>query len=107
MIAPFLVQLGQTVKFSLEIIHRRIRLFLGAGIKCQICRRFSGISRFCGGSRAVAALAFLHVRLLDFRFFQDRILLQFLFYQCLELQRGRLEQRQRLLELRCQHQRLR
>jgi hypothetical protein len=40
-------------------------------------------------------------------FFEDGILLEFLLDERLEFERGGLQQRQRLLELRRQHQRLR
>ena len=43
----------------------------------------------------------------DGGFLQNGILLQFLLDQRLQFERGRLQQRQRLLQLRRQHQRLR
>ena len=65
------------------------------------CSAGASVSLRVGG-RLVGQLGF---RRRDF--FQHGILLQFLLDQRLQFQRRRLEQRQRLLELRRQHQRLR
>ena len=78
-----------------------------AGSKVQIGRRLGRIGRL-GRRRLPRRSLGLSIRLRPrYDLLQHRILLQFLFDQRLEFQRGRLQKRQRLLELRRQHQRLR
>ena len=59
------------------------------------------ISALWGKLVPFVLLALFHV--LDGHFFEDGVLLQFLFDQGFQLERGRLQERQRLLELRRQH----
>ena len=106
MIAPFLVQLHEFVEFRLKIVHGCFRTFFRHGIKHHLFRRFGGTGRF----GHFIGIAFRLVAQVDFfrrHFFQHGILLQFLFDERLEFEGGCLQQRQRLLELRRQHQRLR
>ena len=106
MIAPFLVELHQALKLRLKVIHRLAGALLGGGIKVQIRGRFGRISRV-GRLLGLATVFLLLIRFRRGRFFQHRILLQLLFDQRFEFQRGRLQEGQRLLQLRRQHQRLR
>ena len=106
MVAPFLVQLHELVEFRLKIVHGRFSTFFRHGIQRHIFRRSGGV----GGFGHFIGIAFRLVAQVDFlrrHFFQHRILLQFLFDERLEFEGRRLQQRQRLLELRREHQRLR
>ena len=103
MIAPFLVQLHEFFEFRLKIVRGRFRTFFRAGIKRRIFRGFRGFGHFIG-------IVLRFVVQIGFRlghFLEHGILLQLLFDERLEFEGRRLEQRQRLLELRRQHQRLR
>ena len=107
MVAPFLIQLHQLVKFRLKIIHRRIaasfpwrrvkiRSSGGSARSATSGASLSSASDVLGSSTSGAV-----------NLFQHGVLLQLLLHQRLKFQRGRLQQGQRLLELRRQHQRLR
>ena len=108
MVAPFLVQLHELFKFSLEIVRRRVGIFFRIGIGA-IIRRI--LSAFGGVGRRGRVARFAHVfhrfvRQFQFRrrdFLEDRVLLKLLFDESFEFKGRRLQQRQRLLELRRKH----
>ena len=106
-VAPFLVELHQALELRLEVVHRLAGALFGGGVKVQIRGRFGRVSRFGGGCLASCPSFVLQLRLRRGGLLQHRVLLQFLFDQGLEFQRGRLQEGERLLQLRCQHQRLR
>ena len=105
MVAPFLIELRQPLEFRFERIHRPLCVLAGAGIEIRVRRQLTGFAGFAGGFKLPI------VRLRGFSFgrrnlFQDRVLLQFLLDQRLEIQHGRLQEGKRLLQLRRQHLRL-
>ena len=104
MIAPFLIQLDQALELRLEIIDRFVARFFCRRVERQVSGRFGRVGGL--GSGCVAGFLFLLIEVIGGRFFQDRVLLQFLLDQSFKLQRWRLQKRQRLLQLRCKHQRL-
>ena len=104
MVAPVLVHLRELIELGLKIIHRFLAVLLGGGVELHVVRRFAGVG---GDDRLGLRAAFgLGLLLLEFTgggFFEQRVLLHLLLDERLQFQRRRLEQRQRLLELRSQH----
>ena len=106
MIAPLLVKLHQALELRLEVIHRFPGALLGSRIKFKVGGRFRWVSRLFR-LRFLPIVFRLRVRFRGRRLLQHRVLLQFLFNEGLQLQRGGLQEGERLLQLRCQHHRLR
>ena len=108
-VAPFLVELHELVEFLLKFVRRRGLGFLKIRLAGHFIGAFGGVE--LGGGVAVVADLFdrffrqFHIRALDF--FEDGILLEFLFDERLEFEHRCLQQRQRLLELRREHHGLR
>ncbi len=109
MIAPFLVQLHELVELRLKIIHGF------GGVPFSSCRNQISHRPAVRRDRALAAVS-LVVADRIFRAFpcprqstssSTGFCCKFLFDERLEFERRRLQQRQRLLQLRRQHQRLR
>ena len=96
----------QTFELRLKIIHRLAVVLLARRIKRQVCRRLGRVGR-AGGFLGLAVFLLLQRRLRQRRFLQHGILLKFLLHHRLQFKRGRLQQRQRLLQLRGQHLRQR
>ena len=101
-IAPFLVELRQALELRLKIVHRRVAVLFCGRIKGHVRRRFRRVGH---GSRFLVFATFLLLKrhLGRRRFLQHGILLQLLLHHRLQFQRGRLQQRQRLLQLRSEH----
>jgi hypothetical protein len=97
MVAPFLVQLHELVKFRLKVVRRVVRLRL-----FQISRSAGGSASSAGSGVAASSLVsptsstgfFAQLNFRAFDFFEDGILLELLFDERLEFERGRLQQRQ-------------
>ena len=89
MIAPFLIELDQFLKFRLKIVDRFVALLLRCGVKSEIGRRLTGIKGIEGFLVCAGFLVFL-AGFFDGDFFQDGILLEFLFHERLELKVRRL-----------------
>jgi len=101
MVSPLLVQLRQFFKFCLKIVDRfSIRLF-GRRIEGNVRGRLSRIGSVTVRFAADGLLLMVHID--RCKFLQHWILLKLLLNKRLQLERRRLKQRQRLLELRSKH----
>src|SRR6185437_15962727 len=109
MIPPLLIELNEFFEFSLEIVNRGVRIFrfFSRRVKIQVGRGFRGVGRGFGRSLAIGTDALLQVGFGRGSFLEDGVLLQFLLNQRFEFEGGSLKQRERLLELGRQYQRLR
>ncbi len=108
MVPPLLVRLHQPLELHLKIVHRRVaRLFRGR-IELHVRRRLRQVRRLGRGIVLAAVLdTVVQLHFGGGDFLQQRILRQLLFHQRLQFQRRRLQQGQRLLQLRRQHLRQR
>ena len=79
MVAPFLVELGQPLQFSLKIIYRRVAVLFRRRIEVHVRRRLGQV-RWSGCRGFVCVPGFLlflsHLR--DLQLLQERVLLEFL-----------------------------
>ena len=101
MVPPVLVELQQPLHLGIELVDGGIRGFLGGWIVLGVGRGLGRVE--LGPGVAQPLLAFLGRDLGRRRLLEDRVLLELLLHQGLQLQHRRLQQRQRLLELRRQH----
>ena len=101
MIPPILVHLNQFLELCLKIIDRFIIRLFSRRIKGGICRRLGGISMVPVSLASDRLFLMVHIDHRDL--LQHRILLKLLLDKGFQLESWRLQQCQRLLQLRRQH----